>query len=229
MRYKIFWFFVFFSSHIVHAQIAVNHIEIAPIYSTGTFNWSIAGNQDGEDPNVMSELNWRDLKSYGITVNTSWNIKKLKPYISFVQENIFSGLATDSDYDLDDRQGLTYSQIFRSKRGMYSRLSILNHLNSDENLFLGVSLSRQNLSLFHEEANLNSRYNTFWIGLELRSVQEIAMGERFDLHITNAIRLSRYAAKARWIYFSLPAKAPKSISSTPTAIAKKNAAQKPDT
>jgi hypothetical protein len=44
-------------------------------YRTDTLNWHIAGNLQGTDPNVLSELTWSDLKIYQLKLANRTVIK----------------------------------------------------------------------------------------------------------------------------------------------------------
>ena len=70
------------------------------------FNWTIAGDSNGQNPNVLSELDWTKLNiiSTGgaaeFTVHDHWHLRFGGSY-----GWIISGNNRDSDYLFDDRQG----------------------------------------------------------------------------------------------------------------------------
>ncbi len=74
-------------------------------YRHDEFDWNIAGTTDGTDPNILSELSWKDLiihqVSLGLHVHTMSGLY-MRNY--FAYGVIVDGENQDSDYDEDDRQ-----------------------------------------------------------------------------------------------------------------------------
>ncbi|WP_164112932.1 MULTISPECIES: hypothetical protein [Sphingobacterium] len=176
----------------------IKKIELNHQYSLSSFDWSIAGNQN--NPNVLSELNWRNLRSYGVQANIAMQVSKvIRPLFSIVIEKNFKGIASDIDYAEDDRVGIRYQKDFDSKAGYYSRLSLLHPITECGNFLVGLSSSFQKLNLFHENIGQSSFYRAAWFGLEGKSTNTIYNKRRFSVYLDNHIRLSRYIAKANWI------------------------------
>lgn len=173
-------------------------IEIKPSYSISSFNWSIAGNQNM--PNVLSEVTWRNLLSYGVQTNVSMQFNNaIRPFISWVKEKNYHGIAADVDYSEDNRNGTSYYKEFDSNTGYYSRLSLLQPITKNNNLLLGFSSSFQKLNLFHDNIGNSSYYKAFWYGLEGKFSYSIFNKKQFSILTDSNIRLSRYFAKANWI------------------------------
>lgn len=176
----------------------VKKVEFNQHYSFSSFNWSIAGNQN--KPNVLSELTWRNLRSYGVQANIAMQVSKvIRPLVSFAIEKNFKGTATDIDYAEDDRVGIRYQKDFDSKVGSYSRLSLLHPITECESFLVGLSSSFQKLSLFHENIDQSSFYRAVWFGLEGKATNTIYNQRGFSVYFDNHIRLSKYIAKANWI------------------------------
>ncbi len=176
----------------------IKKVEFNKHYSFSSFDWSIAGNQN--TPNVLSELTWKNLRSYGGQANITMQVNKvIRPLVSFVIEKNFKGIASDIDYAEDDRVGIRYQKDFDSKAGYYSRLSLLHPLTSRENLFIGISSSLQRLNLFHKDMAKSSFYSATWFGVEGKLSNTIYNQKRFSIKTNNSIRLSRYVARANWI------------------------------
>ena len=79
-------------------------------YRVDDLDWSIAGNINGNNPNVLSELTWDDVESYQVKLqgNFVWpNIIALKGYVNYGW--IFDGDNQDSDY-LGDNRTLEFSR-----------------------------------------------------------------------------------------------------------------------
>ena len=79
-------------------------LEFSGGYRTDNLDWNIAGNVNGTDPNVLSELTWSDLQIFQIGVGATALINKaiyLRGSLSFGW--ILDGDNQDSDYSGNDR------------------------------------------------------------------------------------------------------------------------------
>jgi hypothetical protein len=113
MAAVFFFFTVLFSSQVVLAATAMTNekkdvnVEIMMDYGYrhDELDWNIAGTTDGTDPNILSELSWKDLiihqVSLGLYVHT---ISGLYMRNYFACGVIVDGENQDSDYAEDDRQ-----------------------------------------------------------------------------------------------------------------------------
>jgi hypothetical protein len=80
-------------------------IETGYGYRRDRFDWNIAGDLQGNNPNVLSELTWKDLIIHEVHLDLRANLKKsfvLKGSISYGV--IVSGDNRDSDYSADNRE-----------------------------------------------------------------------------------------------------------------------------
>lgn len=173
------------------AQPSFNSTEISlnvdTSYRQDQLKWSIAGNTDGSNPNILSELSWDDLRIYQIRLHGSLDVplKKITlflPHFSvrgaygFIQD----GNNQDSDYHGDDRTQ-EYSRTNNSAdQGNTLDLSVGAGLRFplwNNRVFLtpmiGYSYHEQNLTL--QDGNqttpetgpfdgLDSSYSTRWQG-----------------------------------------------------------------
>jgi len=84
------------------------HIEIILGYSCrqDEFDWNIAGTSQGTDPNILSELTWKDLTIHQFSLGVR-TLRKNSIYLkgAFDYGWIVDGENQDSDYNEDDRQG----------------------------------------------------------------------------------------------------------------------------
>ncbi|MFH0827937.1 MAG: hypothetical protein V1919_02085 [Candidatus Omnitrophota bacterium] len=68
------------------------------------FNWNIAGDINGENPNILSELSWNDLRIFQIKTDAKFIFdKKLRMEGSYGYGWIYHGDNQDSDFSGDDR------------------------------------------------------------------------------------------------------------------------------
>jgi hypothetical protein len=80
-------------------------IEAGYGYRRDSFDWNIAGDSQGNNPNVLSELKWKDLLIHEVRLGLRANLKKafvLKGSMNYGV--IVSGDNRDSDYSADNRE-----------------------------------------------------------------------------------------------------------------------------
>ena len=111
-------------------EIEAAGIEMDAGYRSDQLDWNIAGDLDGSNPNVLSELTWEDLETFQVQANGWLELGEL-PFlkrntmllgnISFGK--ILGGNVQDSDYAVDDR-GLEWSRsVNGADKGMTADLS----------------------------------------------------------------------------------------------------------
>lgn len=79
---------------------------VATGYRRDHFDWNIAGDSNGQNPNILSELTWKNLEIYqvgGKGTLTAGKYLSLRGALDFGW--IYNGDNQDSDYNLDDRGG----------------------------------------------------------------------------------------------------------------------------
>ena len=79
-------------------------LELVGGYRLDDLDWSIAGNLNGTNPNIVSELTWSDLESYQLKLGGKGTIDRvfyLRGSAAFGW--VLSGDVQDSDYNGDDR------------------------------------------------------------------------------------------------------------------------------
>lgn len=178
-------------------------------YNHSKFVWSIAGNAKGENPNVLSELIWDDLKGTLVSFNATYGFKDrfgLKLRLGYA--NFTKGNVNDTDYADDDRQSVFYQEDFSATRGYDVQFepsivfSAIRKSKLEINPFVGYILQRQKLYLYDFEPQLspnylNSNYHTNLQGLLLGSEFNFK-AKRFLAQFTGSVSLTKYNATARW-------------------------------
>lgn len=196
-------------------------------------NFNFAGDMDGKNPNVQSELKWTDLKIYEVRLNGKSDINDK----SFVEGSvgygwIHSGHNQDSDYATDNRTGMFSRSENNAGNGHVVDGSIGygyyidKRKNSKTAFVTGYSVNKQALRItdgdqtysdFYYQSQpigpfsgLNSTFDTRWhgpyIGLsfEKQASKKIKILTRFEYHFT------KYHAEGNWNLSSAYAH-PKSI------------------
>lgn len=178
-------------------------------YSQTNLKWSIAGNKEGKNPNVLSELEWEQLQGPQFGLNLKYGItNKLIAKLDFSVMDITSGSVTDTDYSADDRQGIFYQEFFNGNKGTDLSLAvalgyILYNTPSFRIVpFLGYDLRKQHVFLLGQEKVeaqqlLKSSYQNNWQGIVLGTEVEVQV-QRFNYNISLSASLLDYTAKANW-------------------------------
>ena len=178
-------------------------------YSSEDLSWSIAGNSRGQNPNVYSELIWRDQRGPALAVTGSYRFfKSWFIEADYTTMKIKGGRVTDTDYGANNRTNPQFHVQLNSNRGsssagtltIFNKLKITNKLN----LLLGAGYGVKQQSLYLDDSdpnaqeNLNSNYKTQWKGWLLcfnpvyQVSNKITLSGRFTYHQVT------YAAKANW-------------------------------
>lgn len=150
-------------------------------------NWNIAGNLQGSDPNVRSELTWSDLKIYQLKL-TNRTVIKERVYVRGHLDygTVVSGSNRDSDYNGDNRtqefsrslNGVDGNHVWDGSVGVGPRFSFFASSIVVCPL-LGYAISEQDLNIVDGYqaftaapattptgpiAGLDSRFQTRWEG-----------------------------------------------------------------
>ncbi len=189
-----------------------NKLEVSAFafYKQQDFRWSIAGNLEGQNPNVYSELIWNNLKGPGVGIAININPwKQLVFRTSYSQNSISSGTVTDTDYQQDNRESPSYQALLKSDKGNTSSLEtgIGYKFFKNKKLhiipYIGFTHDKQSLYLLKDETSssekqLNTTYQTVWagpyIGLEVETQLFHYSKIKFNLNYYQV----DYSAKADW-------------------------------
>jgi hypothetical protein len=133
--FPVFLLFTVFTSWIPSAVMAAERIEDIGLdlslgYRVDQFDWSIAGNSSGTNPNILSELNWSNLGISQLQVDgwlESRDLLWLKTNTLLIANiaygKIFAGDNRDSDYVGDNRTDEWSRSINQSEDGFTLDLS----------------------------------------------------------------------------------------------------------
>lgn len=147
-------------------------LALSPILQQESFNWSIAGNADGGQPDVYSELIWKKLSSAGAVLSFHLLLsQRFHLYSTLAKSSVISGQVSDKDYSGDGRTGESYAAIFDSDQGGASAGNLalgyefLRHRNYKFSAYLGAEAGHTSLYLLDHSGKYNS---------DLRSTYKIA-------------------------------------------------------
>ena len=196
-------------------------VEFATGYRVDNFDWNIAGNILGTNPNLMSELTWSDLESFQIKSGVKALINKvLYLRCSFDVGWILGGDSQDSDFDghnrtqewsrsnnnaddgtvLDVTAGFGYQ--FKLGSGRFRIIPLAGYSYSQQNLtmtdgFQTISTPGRTPPIGPIEgldSNYDTRWYGPWVGVDLffRATEKISVFAGFEYHLAD------YEAKADW-------------------------------
>ncbi|WP_443944747.1 hypothetical protein ACJVDH_17790 [Pedobacter sp. AW1-32] len=200
-----------FAAQLGFAQSPSGKWSIKPAvgFQTTNFDWSIAGDANGGNPNVLSEVIWQNLKGmqYGLDIqyklSDKFGIKAVAQYGNFGK-----GSATDTDYADDNRQRPFYEDQLNSNKGnifstgLQINYRLWQYKNFSLTPLLGISYLHQRYYLLASESNpnsagLNSTYTISNRGWDFGT--EIGFREKhFALSATVIGGFYTYAATASW-------------------------------
>ncbi|KGE15183.1 hypothetical protein [Sphingobacterium deserti] len=181
-------------------------INIASSISKHNFSWSIAGNAEGRNPNVLSELKYQDIISLGFKVNGKYAIlPRTSVILSIENAQTISGSGTDIDYLEDNRTSPTYVLDFNSSKGGMQQLQAgLAYTLYRHPLFaLDVSASYLNTSQSFSMTspsveNLDTWYTTRQQGVQFGSSLHANLGKKTLATAVLSYSLLDYTGIGNW-------------------------------
>jgi hypothetical protein len=179
-------------------------------YQSEDLRWSIAGNTQGANPNILSELKWKNLAGPTLEAAVKWNFwKSFELHSTFSHHFITSGSVTDMDYQGDNRTNRSYYGAFDANKGMsFSWRTTLEyplHLIRKVTLTpsLGYALHRQSLYLLSSDqtgaaAGLKSTYATKYEGAVIGLRGDLRFSAHLSLEAALFYDIVHYRGRANW-------------------------------
>ena len=187
-------------------------------YSRGRFNWNIAGNLAGSNPNILSELTWYDLDIAQVTAIAQVTIKdRLVLAARGAYGAIVNGKNQDSDYNGDNR---TQEFLRSNSKGsgsigeaglgvgyhylMYATwleryVQVTPMVGYARNLqYLKITDGQQTIPASAPLANLDSSYDAEWSGPWLGVKLKLDAGAYGTVFINTEYHRADYYAEANW-------------------------------
>jgi len=191
---------------LVHAQEHRFTISAGGAANISDFNWSIAGNMQGQSPNVLSELQFKKVSSLGIYIEGSYRLLKwLELNGSWQKNGAIGGDGVDTDYEGDNRTHPTYNETFTSNRGWLETFAA-----GAQACFLSRERYRMKAGLFYTSStqnyyllnsgleDLRSTYTAKWYGPKLAIGADYNCNKKWMLSAAFAYYLVKYKASANW-------------------------------
>ncbi|MFC0518537.1 hypothetical protein ACFFGT_30260 [Mucilaginibacter angelicae] len=198
------------SARALYAQSGGNKLQfdITDGYQRENFHWSIAGNSNGQNPNVFSELKWTKLGGQSIAASIQYTVyKRLSVYADYTRQFVTSGSVNDSDYSGDNRSGNTYNETFDAGKGRTQGWALGAGYQLVKNNWLsltpyaGYSDSRQYLYLYDSDnrfPGLNSSYQIQWKGAFIKAIASLKLIENLMFSTNITYNQVSYNAQGNW-------------------------------
>ncbi|MGJ1432225.1 hypothetical protein ACR79M_11665 [Sphingobacterium spiritivorum] len=185
---------------------AQNNIDISvyPKVDLINSNWSIAGNIDGKNPNILSELTWKDNVAWGAGARFSVILHpRIKLSLQAEHSFIVSGTVRDVDYSGDNRTLVDRDMTYDSGEGNVSFATLqLNYLlwrgGIDVEGYVFPQYQYTSLTMIDPTLDLRSTYKSKLlgggIGLKLGKV----ISPKWKMSLSPQFALNKYTAVANW-------------------------------
>ncbi|NML40104.1 omptin family outer membrane protease [Chitinophaga sp. G-6-1-13] len=174
-------------------------------YHQEDFRWSIAGNTEGTNPNVYSELIWKNMSAPTFSAEIEWNpISRIVVLSDLHISQIITGKVSDKDYLGDNRTHNSYSRMFEANKGNIQAYDLMigyRLLSSDHFMLtaaLGYSIQAQRLWMLKESENLHSTYITNWHGFNFRLATYLPVNKTLGISNRATAEMFRFNARANW-------------------------------
>ncbi|MNG66549.1 hypothetical protein D3C87_823670 [compost metagenome] len=209
--FALFCFSLF--SFTAFAQEKKVKFSITPVlgWNQEKLDWNIAGDENGQNPNILSELKWRKLRGPEIGISSTIALSSvLQTEVAFRHFWISQGTVNDADYASDNRTVKTSDYDFKADRGHSSNLRA--------EIFYTIRATEK--FAFAAHTGYFGRYQTLYMldgtqplveGKELKSTYKprwhgLILGLRTDYHTdhwsfllnVSSLYFPRYSANANW-------------------------------
>jgi hypothetical protein len=172
------------------------------------FHWSIAGNGNGANPNVLSELKWKNVSGRDYAACLQWNFwQKFSFFADYGRVTVNSGSVNDMDYNQDNRTNATYTGNFSDNKGYTASWSagagyvVFNNKMFSLVPFIGYERNTQALYLVDltgQLPGLNSSYVANWTGLFVKVRSSLKIWHALKLAADAAYSQVNYRAQSNW-------------------------------
>jgi hypothetical protein len=185
-------------------------LAVSSGYQSEDFRWSIAGNTQGTDPNIYSELKWKNVAGAVLGIEADWKFwKSFHLRSTYSQMFISSGTVTDMDYQGDNRTDPIYYGAFDANKGnSFSwRTTVEDDVWSNKDFtltfLLGYTLHKQSLFLLSTDTTgtstgLHSTYDTRYNGAVAGLRGKLAIGKACSMEASILYDWVNYLGQADW-------------------------------
>lgn len=201
---QFFFLFVFAAGG--NCQTQPIEISVGAGYEINNFDWSIAGNLDGQSPNILSELKFNRITSVGVYALGKYKVtNRFKVNVFYQRNGVTSGQGTDIDYASDNRTNPTFNETFLSNKGVMQILKAGGNYSffKKSKLTLAGGLhyiagSGTYYLLSDRLSDLESSYRVKLQAVELSLNADYLAGSAIMISANVGYSISRYKGTADW-------------------------------
>jgi hypothetical protein len=183
-------------------------LSIAGGYGQESLRWSIAGDANGRNPNILSELRWKGVGGSVTTANIRFGLFDHWQLEGDYEHMFFSsGKVYDTDYGGNDRTNEVYTAQFNAGKGGadYWQAGLTNQIPVTGKFSItpsaGYAIFHQSLYIYGYAAtfsDLNSTYKTTWMGPYGQVLCSIELTKKLCMDAALRYSQVRYRASANW-------------------------------
>jgi len=186
------------------AGINIQQLHITAGYQSKKFDWSIAGDVSGSNPNIFSELIWKHKQEIcteitpEVLLGRNWLF-----HFPLRASYTLDGEVSDSDYEEDNREGRSFFSK-ASSDGSYSFSTIPSlgpriHIHPSTQLIIQLSYSYTvDKYYLRDKKKLNSYYKTNYSGPGISIIINCRLNKKNTITGMTNIGIINYYAKANW-------------------------------
>jgi hypothetical protein len=201
---------IVFGVHTCLAQDLPGKLQLSVTagYRQENLRWSIAGNANGQNPNVLSELRWQSVAGPVTGTHLQYNFLNHWQLAGEYERMFFlSGKVADTDYGGNDRTNSVYAKQFNANKGRADRwlaglgyqLPVTNKLSITPSA--GYAQFHQALYLVGNTTllnDLNSSYKTTWSGPYGQILFLTSLTKKLSMNAGLRYNQVKYRASANW-------------------------------
>lgn len=183
-------------------------LSLSSGYQHENFHWSIAGNANGQDPNIYSELKWKNVSGTAYNASIQYNVwNKIILYGSYNRVSVKSGSVSDVDYSKDNRNGPVYDENFSDNKGSTltwmagAGYKLFNNKLFCLTPYIGYTRNIQNLYIVDETGQfptLNSSYQAYWKGCFIKVISSIKIWRSLKASVNITYNQANYNSRGDW-------------------------------
>lgn len=186
----------------LHRQVL---FEFSSGYQQENFDWSIAGNSLGENPNIYSELKWKQIAGPSLDGYIHWNVcGSFTLTTSYRISFITTGNVSDFDYLGDNRTENVYKGCFHGGKGNLQGYNIkAGYQIACSQVFelrpaVGYVVNWQRLHISDATKDVQSTYFTNWRGFSITLSAVFRLSDKMEIIDDFSVQQLKFRAKANW-------------------------------
>jgi hypothetical protein len=207
---KFIWLLILFGVHACIAQDLPGKLQLSVTsgYRQEDLRWSVAGNADGQNPNILSELQWKSVGGPVIGMHIQfgffdhWQLEGEYERMFFL-----SGKVYDTDYGGNNRTNIVYTAQFHAGKGgadywqagLANQIPVTNEFSITPSAGYGIFYQSLYISGYTATLNdLNSTYKTKWTGPYGQVLCSLGLTKKLRMNADLRYSQVRYRASANW-------------------------------